>query len=196
MGEINRRYFDALMADKGWSLRRTATEMGMKHSQLSLTFNGGRKLQLDEAASLSKLFGVPLHEVAENAGVMVRPNSGKRVSVIGALRGDGTVDIYGKEVVERASAPGDLPDDAVAVQARTAGSQLDWMDGSVFFCRQARGVDPTAMGRLCLAKVKDGPAVVATLRRGYQEGTVNLCGPYARESVVVEWASPVILTRN
>lgn len=196
MGEINRRYFDALMAGKRLSLRKLAGELGMNHSQLSLTFNGARRMQIDEAAAMSNIFGVPLHEIVEAAGVMVRPVSGRRVRVVGAMRGDGTVDVYGPDVIEMASAPGDLPDDAVAIQARSSGSPLDWVDGVVMFCRQPDGVAPTSLGRLCWVKVKDGPSAVAAVKRGYQEGTFNLSGPYNRESAVLEWASPILISRN
>lgn len=196
MGEINRRYFEALMADKQMSLRGLATRMGIGHSQLSLTFSGARRLQLDEAAELSQIFGVPIHEIVENAGVAVRPTSGKRVSVVGAMRGDGTVDVYGDDTVERTAAPGDLPDNTIAVQARTAGSSLDWVDGWVIFFRQHDGIDPAILGRWCFVKIRNGPAVLAAVRRGYQDGTYNLSGTYVRENATLEWATPALLTRN
>lgn len=50
MSGINRRFFDSLLADKKLSMRALAAQMGMNHSQLSLTFSGARKLQLEEAA--------------------------------------------------------------------------------------------------------------------------------------------------
>jgi transcriptional regulator with XRE-family HTH domain len=196
MTEINRRYFESLMADQGLSLRGLAKKMDMSHSQLSLAFSGVRKLQLDEAAKLSTIFGEPLHKIVENAGVTVRPMSGRRIAVVGAMRGDGTVEEYGADIVERTSSPEDLPEQTVAVQCRTAGSALDWMDGWVFFCRERNGVDPAVLGRLCFAKIKDGPAGIAAVKRGYREGTYNLSGPLVRESAVLEWATPIIITRN
>lgn len=195
MGELNRRYFEALMSDKRMSLRALAAQMGMGHSQLSLTFSGARKLQLDEAAQLSNIFGVPIHEIVENAGVLVRSNSGRRVSVVGAMRGDGTVEMYGPDVVERTAAPGDLPDDALAVQCRTAGSMLDYVDGWVVFFRQPGGVAPDALGRFCFCKIKDGPMTLATVRRGYSNGHHNLTGFVSRENVTLEHASPILLIR-
>jgi len=101
MNELNRRYFDSLMAGKKLSLRALAQKMGMTHSQLSLTFNGARKLQLDEAAQLSSIFGEPLHRIVENAGVSVRPSSGRRISVAGVVRGYGTVEMHDDSVTER-----------------------------------------------------------------------------------------------
>jgi hypothetical protein len=196
MPEVNRRYFESLMADKRMSLRSLAQKMGMGHSQLSLTFSGARRAQLDEAAQLSQIFGVPLHDVVEALGVTVRPVAGVRVSVVGAVNGDGTVSMHGDTMIERTTAPDGLPGDVVAVQVRAPGTALDWCDGWVFFMREPRTVDGGSLGRFCLAKIKDGPVVMAAVRRGYQDGTHTLRGPFSADSVRLEWASPVLLTRN
>lgn len=195
MGEINRRYFEALMLGKDLSLRGLAQRMGMGHSQLSLTLSGARRLQLDEAAQMSTIFGVPIHEIVENAGVMVRPISGRRVTVVGTMRGDGVVEMYGPEIVERVAAPGDLPDDAVVIQCRTAGSSLDHVDGWLVFFRQAHNVGAEVLGRFCFCKIKDGPATLATVRRGYHNNSHNLTGLYQRENVHLERATPILLIR-
>lgn len=194
--ELNRRFFDSLMEEKKLSLRALAARMGMNHSQLSLTFSGARKLQLDEAAQLSQIFSVPLHVIVENAGVTVRPLGGHRANVIGAVHGDGAVELYENGTIERTTAPEGLPDDVVAVQCRTAGTSLEWIDGAVLFLRRPDGVDPAYLGRLCLCKIKDGPVVLAMVKRGYRENTSNLAGPFHRESVSLEWAAPIIITRN
>lgn len=47
-----------------------------------------------------------------------------------------------------------------------------------------------------LAKIKDGPTVMATVKRGYRAGTHNLAGPYAQDNVALEAATPVLVTRN
>jgi transcriptional regulator with XRE-family HTH domain len=196
MTEVNRRFFESLMADKRMSLRSLAQKMGMGHSQLSLTFSGARRAQLDEAAQLSQLFGVPLHDVVEALGVAVRPVTGLRVSVIGVVNGDGTVSMHASGVVERTTAPEGLPEGIVAVQVRAPGTALDWADGWVFFMREPQGVDPGSLGRFCLVKIKEGPAAMAAVRRGYNEGTHTLRGPYSADSVRLEWAVPVLMTRN
>ncbi len=196
MTDVNRRYFESLMAEKKMSLRSLAQRMGLGHSQLSLTFSGARKLQLDEAAHLSQIFGEPLHRIVENAGVTVRASNGKRISVIGAVGGDGIVTMHDVGVIERTAAPEDMPDDVAAVQARTSGTPLDWMDGFVFIFREPNRFDPSSLGRFCLVQVKEGPTAIAAVRRGYQENSFNLVGPYARESAPLEWATPVLATRN
>lgn len=196
MGEIDRRYFDGLMAEKKLSLRGLAARMGMNHSQLSLAFSGSRKLQLEEAAQLAQIFGEPIHRIIEAAGVDVRAEAGRRVSVIGSVGGDGVVALYPEGTIERTTMPDQLPDDVIALQFRTSGTALDWLDGAVVFCRQPRGLDASMNGRLSYCKIKGGSAVIATIRRGYRDGTYNLSGTTNQESVALEWASPVILTRH
>lgn len=196
MSDVNRRFFEALMAEKKLSLRALAARMEMNHSQLSLTFSGGRRMTLDEASQLSQIFSVPLHRVVEAAGVSVKPYGGKRVPVIGAMQGDGTVEMYGKKVVERTTAPEDIPADSIGIQCRTSGTPLEYMDGWVFFARESKGGDYAFMGRVCLCQITGGPAVIALVKRGYQEGTSNLSGPYRQDSARLDWATPVILTRN
>ncbi|AOJ09625.1 helix-turn-helix domain-containing protein [Burkholderia mayonis] len=196
MSQVNKAYFENLLASRRMSLRALATRMNMTHSQLSLAFAGKRKLQLDEAAQISQIFGVPFHEVAANAGVDVRPTSGQRVNVVGYVGAGGTLTLNeAASVIERTEAPDDLPDDAVAIQCRTADTPLSWMDGWVMFCTRPDGVQPEAFGRFCATKIKDGPAVVATIKRGYREGTYNLSGPFTRENCELEWAAPLLVAR-
>lgn len=196
MSEVNRRYFESLMQAKELSLRGLAQRMGLGHSQLSLTFSGDRKMQLEEAAKLSSIFGEPLHKIVENAGVAVRTFVSQRVSVIGAMRGDGTVELHGDSVIERTTAPEGLPEEGVAIQARTGGSSLDWMDGWVFFAAKPNGVDPAILGRFAFCRIHDGPAVMASVRRGYRENTYNLRGPFSADSVKLDGAAVVMFTRN
>lgn len=184
------------MQSKDLSLRSLAKSMGMSHSQLSLTFSGVRKMQLDEAAQLSMIFGEPLHRIVENAGVSVKSFNRHRVSVVGAMQGDGTVLMHGDGVMERTHAPEPIPEGGVAIQCRTSGSALDWMDSWIFFCPQPKGVDSAILGRFSFCQIKGGPAVLASVRRGYQEGTFNLRGPYNADSVRLESAAPVLFSKN
>jgi transcriptional regulator with XRE-family HTH domain len=193
---VDRRYFDSLMQAKDLSLRGLAKRMGMSHSQLSLVFSGDRRMQLDEAAQLSSIFSEPLHRIVEAAGVAVLNTGAHRIFVIGAMQGDGTVALHPEGVIERTVAPEGMGDDSVAIQARTAGSPWDWLDGAVFFCSKPSGVDGAALGRFCYCKIKDGPAVMAGVRRGYLPGTHNLRGPYNADSVNLVSATAIVFTRN
>lgn len=192
---VDRRFFETIMASKKLSMRGLATRMGMTHSQLSLTFSWQRRMQLDEASQMAEILGVPLHRVAEAAGVAKAKANGRRCDVIGCMTARGTVELYGPGAIERAQVPdAGLPADTIAVQARTADTPASWMDGFVFFCARTEQIEPDALGRFCLAKIAGGDVVLASLRRGYREGTFNLLGPYSAESVRLEWAAPIILT--
>ena len=195
MPDVDRRYFDNLMRDRQMSLRGLAKLMGMTHSQLSLAFSGHRRLKLEEAAQIAGVFNEPLHRVAEAAGISTPPSGRDRVGVVGVVRGDGVIEMHGPGVTERTAAPPGLPDDGVAVQFRTAGSALGWADGWVLFAPALRPADASVLGRLALVKIKDGPSAVATVTRGYRDGSFNLDGFYRQESAQLEAAAPVIWIR-
>ncbi|CAH0532170.1 transcriptional regulator [Ralstonia phage UAM5] len=184
------------MAQRKISLRQLAEKMGLAHSALSITFSGSRRMQLEEAAQLSNIFGVPVHEIIENAGVSMRPFNSVRVSVVGALRGDGHVEQITGKHAERTSAPPGLPEGTAAIQARTADTPLSWLDGAVFFFVPSDSIHPDAIGRLCYLKIHDGEHVIAMMKRGYRDHTYNLSGLHQKENVKVDWATPIRITRN
>lgn len=196
IGRINRKYFEDLMKDRKLSLRGLAKLMGLGHSQLSMVFAGTRKLQITELSQLSQIFGQPVHSILENAGVFVQPVGARRARVVGIGHGDGLVSVLGDAATEKVTAPDHLPTRAIAVQMRTAGTDLDFMDGSILFCQEPAGIDPTSIGRLCFVKIKNGPQVVAKVVRGYKDGSFTLSGPYVAEDVMLEWSSPISFTRT
>lgn len=193
---VDRRYFESLMGDRRMSLRALASRMGLSHSQLSLTFSGSRRMQLDEAVRLSQIFGVSLPEVASHAGIEGAERAGRRVNVIGVLRGNGTVERYSTGDMERTICPDGMPSEVQAIQARTADTQLAWMDGWVFFFNLDEQMQAGAIGRYCLAQVTGGPMVISTLRRGYENGAFALSGPYPSENARLDWATPILITRH
>lgn len=196
MSQVDRRFFESIMSAKKLSMRGLAAKMDKTHTQLSLVFSGQRRMQLDEAAQMAEILGVPLHRIAEAVGVGRAKAGIRRVEVIGVMTGTGAVEMHPAGVIERAVAPdATLPDNLVAVQARTADTPLSWMDGWVCFCQRTAQVEPDAIGRFCLAKIEGGPAVLATVRRGYRENSYNLTGPVTRDSERLEWAAPILITR-
>lgn len=191
---VDKAFFLNAIRDKGLSMRGLAKTMGLSsHSQLSNVFDGTRRLQLDEAAVLADALGVSIKEVMERTGA--RKAAPRRARLHGYLSGSGEVTTQTNDLI-RVQVPEELPVGCVAIQARTADTALSWMDGWVFFGTQASEVEPGCVGRLSYVKVENGPAVVATVRRGYADGTYNLSGPYAAESVRLEWASAILMTKN
>lgn len=194
--DVNRRFFDGLLADREMSLRQLATRMGMTHSQLSLTFSGSRRMQLDEACKIADIFGVTLQQVAVNAGIQGAAQAGRRVTLVGALRGTGEIELNDGGTIQRALCPDGLPPKTEAIQARTTDTPLAWMDGWVMFYDPATRNGIGASGRLSYIQLADGRHVVATIRRGYSEGSFRLSGPYNSEDERISWASPILMTRH
>jgi len=192
---VNKKYFLGIIKDRGMSLREVAAKMGFNHhAQLSRIFSNERRMQLDEAVNLSRILGLTFDDVIAHAGYPDAVRAGPRLKVVGALNGKGEVVAVTK--VERAVAPSGMPVKSVAIQARTADTALSWMDAWVFFCVEPTSVKDSAFGRFCYAKIKGGPTVLATVRRGYASGSVNLSGPYNRQNAALDWAEPIIATRN
>ena len=193
---VDRRYFEGLMADRKLSLRGLARRMSLGHSQLSLTFSGTRRMKLEEASALASIFSVPMSDVIRAAGIELPPTGEMRVPVVGGMRSDGTIEPTPEGAAERATAPCQMPEDTAAVQIRTAGGAFGWADGWLLFFRKTGHVEPGCLGRLCVAQVAGGPMIVATLARGYRDSSFNASGFYQGESLRLEWAAPVVLTRN
>lgn len=191
---VNRRYFDALLTERGLSLRGLAQRMDMTHAQLSLTFSGTRKMQIEEAIKLANLFGEPLLRIIEHSGAATKPVTARRVPVVGAVKGDGTIEP--SKTTELATPPAEMSEGMVAIQFRTADTPLSWMDGWVVFCSEPSDINASAISRLCYLQIEKGPKAIACVKRGYKEGTFNLSGPYHADNVSLTWASPIILTRN
>lgn len=187
----DKQFFKNLMEEQQVSLRQVAAKMGLGHSQLSLTFSDKRRMQLDEAAQLAKIFGMPLARVAEAAGISLSKSS--TIPLLGIMAGDGTVELLQKP--ERTPAPDGLPEGIIAIQARSADSSNAWLDGWNFFCQEPKDVARGIEGRFCYVQITDGPRALATVRRGYNLGTYNLSGPYSAESVSLDWAALVLKAR-
>lgn len=177
------------------SLRELARQMGIGHSSLSMTFSGARRMQIDEAAQIAGIFGVPIQTLIENLGVHV-PSG--RVAVVGAMAGDGTVsEIEGP--TPHVTMPDAALEDAIAINCRTAETVLTWMDGWMMFCadpEKGTGNLASTIGRFCYAQIADGPRVCATVSRGYSDGRFNLSGVHRAQDVMLEWATPILVTRH
>jgi len=191
--ETNKAFFEDLIRDRRLSLRQLAKRMDILPSQLSLTFNGKRRMQISEAVKIAQILGTPINEVMVNAGIEEAAMGRKRCKVVGAMAGIGVVNKTAN--IERTIAPEGLPTDSMAIQARTAETPLSWMDGWVFFCTVKQSPEEL-LSRFCYIGIDDGQEVMATIQRGYTPGTYNLSGPYQASSQRLSWACPVVQTRN
>lgn len=176
------------------SQRALARAMGLDSAAVSLMLRGRREMKISEAVEIAQLLGRPADEVMEAAGVSIS-TAGRSVPIVGVIDGHGEV--------HQAQAPsgkiphpgGGLGPDVQAYQCRTAGSDLDYMDGWLLFADAVilPGVSADAVGRLSLCKIRGGIVYLAKPMRGYGRGRWNLSGPAATaENADIEWAQPVL----
>lgn len=173
---VNKRFFMDTMKDRQMSLREVAKRIDVWPAALSRALDGKRKMQIPEAVRLAQVLNIPLPEVLQNAGIQEAKTVGRRCNIIGHLTDAGVVEPLPDDVIERTPIPDSLPDEVVAVQAHTAGSQAAYSDGWItFFAEENNPI--SLIGQFVLAHLEDGTMRSGSLRRGYETGTFNLLGP-------------------
>lgn len=190
---IDTAWFKARMADRRLSQRGLAKFIGLDPSALSLTFRGKRNMKITEAVAIARMLGVPADEVMEHAGVRI-DSANELVPIAGFMDGtsEAHVDMNSMGTVPHPG--GTLPAELNACLCRTAGTDLEHMDGWVLFCADMTGtIQPEAVGRLSYVKLAGGVVYVAKLQRGTVRGRWTLAGPaiYAQD-VKVDWAVPIL----
>lgn len=188
---VDTSWFRARLGDHGLSQRGAARLLGLDPAALSLTLRGRRAMKLTEAAELARLLGVPIEDVLARAGVEAM-TGGMAIPVAGWM--DGMCEIHLDAELGTVPHPGgDLAPGSSAIQSRTAGTPLDYMDGWLIFAGppvERGAADHT--GRLCLVRMARGVTYLAQLRRGYRRGHWNLNGPAASmNDVALDWSAPV-----
>lgn len=195
---INTRWFKDVLAEKQITQRNVSASLSLDPASVSLMLRGKRRLQLDEAAALAQLLGVPLDDVLYHAGI--DPTAGATrgsVPLMGWIDNEGEVHMRRPEGPRRAQAPAGMPENTVAVRFQTD----DPSDGAVAYYVPKEGVDTDAVGRLCvvqLAPAGKGPRYLRVVKRGYQRGTWTLVrqdGSKPLENVELASASPVLWVR-
>jgi len=192
---INTQWFRDKLADKQLSQRGLARLMDLDSSAVSLMLRGKREIKLAEAAAMARLLGATAEEVLVNAGANV-PKASDRVPVLGTMAGDGHIIWQPAPVLGTVPRPApELPEGTRAVQCRSAGSDLDYMEKWVFYIPEPRNtVEPESLERLSVVKPKGGAARIAQVRRGYQPHRWNLSGPAGSATdVELEYAVPILL---
>jgi hypothetical protein len=191
---IDTSWFKGRLADQKLSQRGLARQLGLDPAAVSLTLRGKREMKIAEAAAIARLLGVPADEVMEHAGVRI---SSKHTLVPICSTMDATLEVLPEPTGMTVPHPGgDLPNDLTAIQCRTAGTDIDHMDGWVLFTssRMDGNVQAEAVGRLSVIRLKNGVITVAKLARGLNRNRWNLISPVGTmRDVEVEWAKPVLL---
>lgn len=185
-------WFRDKLADKQLSQRKLAKYLGLDSSAISLTFRGKRDMKLTEAAHIAQLLSVPVDEVLYHAGVM-QHSKGAQVSVAGFLENHGEVRcVSGTDEAFSIPMPaGMVGDDYIAVQGRTVGSDLEYMDGWLFFGKQPTKMNPDALGKMSFIHVRNGMRFIAMIKRGYKPDRYNLSGPVSGTDMEIMAAQPI-----
>lgn len=189
---IQTQWFRDRLADKRLSQRGLARAMGIDAAAVSLMLRGRREMKLTEAAEIARLLGVPAQDVLEHAGVRIG-SGGERISVSAILdEHQEVVTIPVAEAFDIPMPPG-IQGECMAIQCRTAGTNMAHADGWIFFVRPPTGLNPDAVDRFSFVKVRGGLSTMAQVKRGYRPGRYSLHGPMSANDVELEWAEPVLL---
>lgn len=196
---MDTRWFKTTLADRRLSQRRLAKLLGCDPASVNRLVHGQRALRFDEAEQLAPLLGVHVSEVIQRAGVDLDDlATGVKTHLVGHIDGAGEAHIDWRSRTVQVETLPELPRSAVAIQYRTAMTNLDAIDGWTVYVEPPTGgrVDH-ALGRLSLVTLESGMTVVGFLRRGYQPGTYNVTNfmPPQLDNVEVKWATPVLLLR-
>lgn len=190
---IDTVWFADRLAYRRLSQRGLAKLMGLDPSALSLMLRGKRKITIEEAAQLSVLLDVSTTEVLERAGI--KPHGEHKVKLIGYRMPDGSVQRVSDGLHEMIDSPPNAGADCVAIQARTAGSTSEAIDGWIFFANSEHGTPSLCIGEFSLMAIKDNGMKMNHVRKGYKKGTYNLLswtGELVQSNAQLAWASPII----
>lgn len=191
---INTRWFKERMADRHLTQRKVAKSLELDPAAISLLLRGQRRLQMDEAAEMAQLLGVPLNEVLVAAGIDPEAGAKGAVSVVGWVDDSGEVHMKRPDGPRKVAAPMGMPEAAVALRYQTRGPTDGWMA----FYVPATEVPADAIGQMCVVKLasKDGGIFIRAVKRGYGRGLYNLVGLQLEQGsldgVQLAWAAPVL----
>jgi hypothetical protein len=192
--KVDKPWFDQRRADLGLSLRDLASLMSMDVATVSRLLDGKRRWTVEMAAAMARHLGVSSEEIMRRAGADVRGTLEQAVPVVGWVDQSGRMQKglpAGPGTVQ--AAPG-VSGEGVGALRVIGGS----CDGWVLYVRDAEGVAPDGVGRLCLATTREGQRLVGWLKRGYTEGYWRI-GPFGeggeeKEAQLLA-ASPVLWIR-
>lgn len=193
---VKTQWFKDRLAERQMSQRALARAMGLDSAALSLMFRGRRHMKISEAIEIARLLGRTPEEVMAAAGAEVLAAKQSRIPLCGSVDGSGEVHTFAQKDWGSVPHPGvDIGPHAHAVHCRTAGSEIDFMDGWMLYVDYPprAGVPAESVGRLSICMLSTGIQYLAKPTRGYTRGRWHLNGPAATaEDAIVQWAVPVL----
>lgn len=179
--------------DAGLSQGELGKQFGITREAVSLWEADTNAPTMDKLGTIAKRLGVSAEWLLTGKGAANQP----RVAVAGYVGAGAEVhpidDFPGGSGLEMVPPP---PGETNCVAVRIRGDSMHPLQDGwlVFYSRDQDGVPDDAVGKVCVVKVKDGPTLIKTLRRGSGKNRWTLeswNGP-TRENVVLEWASRVL----
>lgn len=196
MATIDTDWFADRLRVRDLSQRGLARLMGIDPAAVSLMPRGKRRITLEEAAQLAVLLDVSTTEVLQRAGL---PAHGERtVKMVGHMTHHYEVVMEAEGAHEMVEPPGNVPNDTIAIQARTTGTEMEMIDGYIYFIAGARRQPVESLGQLAMCAVKGNGIKVAHVKRGYRRGAYNLVSDRGDilTNVELAWASPVLWVKT
>lgn len=200
--QINTKWFQDQLELRGITQKRLSELLQTHTSTVSNFLNGRRKLQLNEATTLSSLLSIPLDDILMHAGISSGQHveAGKPILIKGWV--DGGLNVHWGEPRGPKTAP--RPQIAgkslgvLRVQSGGSGPAAAFEGGLVYY-HAFIGIAQDIIGQLCLVKmVSTGPNGVSGLRvvrKSYQAGAYDLAstgGVLMEENEILESATPVV----
>jgi hypothetical protein len=174
---LNREWFFGQLDKRGHSLRDLAKHLKLDPSAVSRMFSGARKMRIDEAEKIARFLSVPVEDVMQNAGVDVGDRAITRLLLTTTIGVTGKMTkIDPRElpsaVIARAQAAIGLEHRgrAVAAQVLATKGPLSLWDDAVVLFTETSAIEPSAVGVLSIATLRDGSQVLCYLERARKTG--------------------------
>lgn len=192
MGTLGKRV-EARLSELGKSQRWLAEQIGIKQPSINAIIKGekarGTKYLVEIAAALE----VSPEWLSAERGQKF-PNASPQALLVGKVGAGAEVTRFDDgTVLEGIDPPPGAPNCNAAVISGDSMHPLQdgWI---VFYGQEFQGVPESAIGKMAIVQVKDGPILLKTLKPGSRKGLWRLesWNAPAREDVKVEWAAKVI----
>ena len=200
---IDRQWFVNRLEGRQKSVRGLARHLAVDASAVSRMLSGKRKMKMNEANAIADFLSAPVEEVLKHAGVAL-DEGGRPTKIILAatINEDGEIERLREPrpmpplVIERArSAVLRLGEDdqIIAAQIRASKGALAIWDDAVLLFKGSTDMDPSAVGRLSICRIKNGVQVLAYVERARKTGEATLRLPAGEMiDMILDTATPVL----
>jgi transcriptional regulator with XRE-family HTH domain len=166
---VNADWFRQQLALRRLSQRKLARFLELDPSAITLTLKGKRRMQLDEASRIAVFLGVPVEQVLKNAGLALEQNQPRLVALYGAVNRDSQIEFFDDQTT--VEVPPALPSAVVAVVVMNHDSLIH---RALAYFLLEDSINPGAIGRLSIARLRDGRMFFSRIEPGSRSGLYNL----------------------